>query len=275
MRRTATVVILTVLAAGCGSATSTRHSSTAPGSMLGPSVSKSQTAAAPARSPNLNEGATAGAFASAYVRFLDGELGAGGLPDASAKVRALAARAGAIPPGKRRGTLMLVQLHPAAGVKGQYLLAARDAAHTVYAQLEVGVVAGQWTVSNLVPPDFVQSFAGPGPPAPAPPPGSAAAEGAARAFLSGYLPWLYGHGPLAAVRDASQALLTRLKANPPRIPPTMIALHASVVALGMQRDGPGWQALPNITDGEQSYELVLSVRRVKSRWLVSNIGSPN
>ena len=120
----------------------------------------------------------------------------------------------------------------------------------------------------------MQVFAPAGPPPPAPPPGSAAAENAARLFLRGYLPWLYGQAPLRAITAATSGLLADLKAHPPRIPPTMQALRPKVAAIAMQRRGHGWQALPNISDGHETYELVLTVAQTRGRWLVSNVSSP-
>ena len=54
-------------------------------------------------------------FAAAYVRFLDGDGTASGLPDATASVRALAGQSGSIPAARQRGTLVMTQLRPAVG----------------------------------------------------------------------------------------------------------------------------------------------------------------
>jgi hypothetical protein len=213
-------------------------------------------------------------FAAAYVRFLDGAGTAGGLPDATPSVRALAGRVGVIPAARRRGTLVMTQLHPAVGAAGSYLLTARDDAHAFYAQMTIAEQAGRWLVVKLTSPDFVQVFAPAGPPTPAPPPASAGAEHAARLFLRGYLPWLYGQAPLRAITAVTSGLLADLKAHPPRIPPTMQALRPNVAALAMQRHGHGWLALPNISDGHETYELVLTVAQTRGRWLVNNVSSP-
>jgi hypothetical protein len=53
----------------------------------------------------------------------------------------------------------------------------------------------------------------------------------------------------------------------------MHALRPKVAAIAMQRRGHGWQALPNINDGHETYELVLTVAHTHGRWLVSNVGS--
>jgi hypothetical protein len=217
---------------------------------------------------------TAALFAAAYVRFLDGAGTAGALPDATPAVRRLADQAGAVPAGRRRGTLVLAQLRPAQGPGGNYFVAARDQAHTFYAQITLGQEHGRWVVVQLTPPDFVQTLAPAGPAAPMPPRASAAAETAAQRFLQGYLPWLYGHAPATTAHDGTPGLLAELKRHPPRIPPAMRSLHATVAAIAMQHHAGGWQALANITDGRQTYELVLTLTRTRGRWLVSRVGNP-
>jgi len=213
-------------------------------------------------------------FAAAYVRFLDGDSIASELPDATPGVRALAGQSGSIPAARRRGTLVMTQLRPAVGNTGSYLLAARDDAYAFYAQMTLAEQHGHWLVVELTPPDFVQVFAPPGPPSPALPPGSAGAQDAARLFLRGYLPWLYGQAPLRAITRATSGLLADLKAHPPRIPPTMQALRPKVAAIALQRHGHGWQELPNISDGHETYELVLTIAHTGGRWLVNNVSSP-
>lgn len=213
-------------------------------------------------------------FAAAYVRFLDGAGTAAALPDATMSVRALAGQAGRVPAARRRGTLVLTQLRAIQGQAGSYVLAASDAAYTFYATIVVSRQHGRWLVSELTPPDFVQALASPGPPAPAAPPGSRAPEHAARAFLHGYLPWLYGQGPLRAIQDATGPLLAGFSGRPPRVPLTMRSLHSKLVAIALQRQRGGWQALPNITDGRETYELVLTITQTRGRWLVSGVSNP-
>ena len=199
---------------------------------------------------------------------------AAALPNATASVRALAAQAGPIPAGRRRGTLVLAHLRAAPGQRDSYLVAARDEAHTFYAQITLDERQGRWVVVQLTPPDFVQTFAAAGPPPPARPRGSAAAQNTAVRFLQAYLPWLYGHAPLRAVHDAAPGLLASLKSHPPRVPPAMQSLQPKIAAIAMQRHGSGWQALPNITDGQETYELVLTITRAHGHWLINNVSSP-
>ena len=179
-----------------------------------------------------------------------------------------------MPATRRHGTLLMTQLRGAVGATGSYLLTARDDAHAFYAEMMLAEQHGHWLVVELTPPDFVQVFAPAAPPSPAPPPGSAGAQDAARLFLRGYLPWLYGHTPIRTITATTSELLADLKAPPPRVPPTMQSLRPKVAAIEMQRHGGGWQALPNVNDGHETYELVLTIAHTRGRWLVTNISSP-
>ncbi len=213
-------------------------------------------------------------FAAAYVRFLDGARTAAALPGATAPVRELAAQAGPVPASHRRGTLALAQFRRAPGTGTSYFIGARDQVHTFHAQITLRQDHGRWLVVQLTPPDFVQALAPAGPAAPAPPAGSPAAETSARQFLYGYLPWLYGQAPLHAIQDVTPGMLASLKSDPPRIPPAMRSLHGAVAAIAMQRHGSGWQALPDISDGRETYELVLTLTQTRGRWLVSSVANP-
>jgi hypothetical protein len=139
--------------------------------------------------------------------------------------------------------------------------------------MTLGERHGKWVVVQLTPPDFVQVFAPVGPASPAPPPGSAGAKTAVRLFLRGYLPWLYGQAPLPAITSATSRLRVDLKTHPPRVAPATRTLRPKVAAIAMQRRGRGWLALPNINDGRETYELVLTLTQAHGRWLVSTISS--
>ncbi len=258
-RRLLILLVCLPAIAGCGS--STHHSPPA------------GTSHASTRGASAQETAAA-LFAGAYVRFLDGVGSAAALPDATPAVRALAGQAGPVPASRRRGTLVLAQLRQTQRPGASYFVAAHDRAHTFYAQVTLSQEHGRWVVVQLTPPDFVQALASAGPPAPAPPRASAAPETAARRFLQGYLRWLYGQAPLHAIENATTGLLTDLKSHPPRIPPAMRSLHATVAAIAMQRHGGRWQALPNVTDGRETYELVLTLTQRRGRWLVSGARNP-
>jgi hypothetical protein len=249
---------------GCGAA----HPATTP-----PTSQASTTGATTHGGAPIAEHAAVSRFAAAYVRFLDGVATGRRLPDATASVRTLAERAGSIPASRQRGTLLMTQLTPAADIRNSYLLTARDRAHAVDAQMTLAERDGRWRVTQLTPPDFLQAFAAAGPSSPPAPSGSAGAERAARLFLRGYLPWLYGQVPRRGITAATRRLLAGFTAHPPRIPPTMRALAPTVAAIAMQRRGHAWQAFPNVTDGQETYELALTVTQNHDRWLVSHVSS--
>ena len=54
----------------------------------------------------------------------------------------------------------------------------------------------------------------------------------------------------------------------------MRPLHATFAAIGSNGTGGEWQALANVTDGQESYELVLTLTETRGRWLVSSVGNP-
>jgi hypothetical protein len=263
----AAACVLVLVLAGCGSGSHSKRST---------SGTPRRASAQPPTTTTARrvEHTTAALLAAAYARFLSGAGATGGLPDTTPGVRALAGRVGAIPAARRRGTLLMTGLRPAAGAADRYLVTARDQAHTFYAQITLAERHGRWLVVALTPPDVVQALAPPGPPAPAPPPGSGSAEDAARLFLGRYLPWLYGHAPLRTITAATSRLLASLKTHPPRVPPTIQSLRPKVAAIAMQRRGRSWQALSNINHGRETYELVLTVAQTRGRWLVSNVSSP-
>jgi hypothetical protein len=156
------------------------------------------------------------------------------------------------------------------GDGAQYVLDLRDHAHTFSVQVSVQRVGARDVIDTVVPPD-IDSIVHSTSHAPAPPRGSAAAEAAARRFLAGYLPWLYGHGELALIRNASRSLRAFLRAHVPVIPPTSRGLRGRVAAVGMRHSKGGWTALVNVTDGQEIYQLDLSLVRMHLRWLATKV----
>jgi hypothetical protein len=270
-----------VLGVGCDVGTTTTHSATAgpAGSSAAAAATSSKTGAAVSRRtpsstvshpvPIAAAAATARVFATAYGRYLDGQLRATGLPDATSTARTQVEAM--IPPARRAGTIAVqsVQQTPA---HPTFTIALRDRAHTFTAQLTLAPIGGRWLVVAVAPPDLDTILA----PAPRPipqPAGSRPPEHAARAFVAGYLPWLYGHAPLHAITGATRRLIEDLKAHPPRVPPTMQALRPKAAAIAIQHRRRHWHALANINDGHETYELMLTLARTRGTWLVSNVGS--
>ena len=214
-------------------------------------------------------------FAAAYVRFLDGRRSKQRCLTRRSGVRALAGQAGPIPAARRQGTLVISELRPATGAKGSYLLAARDDAHTFYAQITVAErrrpMAGRGSSRRPTSCRYSRPRARP---PPAPPPGSAARRGR-RPAVPARLPAVAVRAR-AAPRDhmtppAGCSRISRRIRRESRRPCSRCA--PKVAAIAMQRHGRGWQALPNINDGNETYELVLTLTQTRGRWLVSTVGS--
>jgi hypothetical protein len=211
-----------------------------------------------------------GAFADAYARYLDGRLPATALPGASAATRAQVGPA--IAPGERAGHLAVQSMHRTAGTP-VFTIQLRDRAHTFRAQLVLGEIAGRWRVVAVSAPDLDSILHTQSNPI-RQPSGSAPAERAARSFMTGYLPWLYGEGPVDMIRDATGELIAQLRADPPRIPPTLQGLRPRLASIGMQRHGVRWRAYALVTDGRVTYDLIVDVEQLNGRWLVSSAGLP-
>ena len=140
----------------------------------------------------------------------------------------------------------------------------------------MGRAGPRWLIAGLQAPDLDSILHTQNRPIPQPS-GSATAARAARAFMGGYLPWLYGQRRASAIHHATAALLGQLEAHPPIIPPGLQGLHPRLAALGMQRHAPGWRALANVTDGHETYDLTLTLTVVggHGRWLVSDVSYPH
>jgi hypothetical protein len=209
-------------------------------------------------------------FAIAYGRYLDGQLRAGALPDVTSTARA---QAGPMIPPARRADPLTVQSVQQIPAGARFMIALRDRAHTFTASLTLAKVRGRWLLVSVSPPDLDTILA----PTPRPipePEGSGPPERAARMFIAGYLAWLYGQAPVHAIRTAASRLLARFTGHPPRVPPTIRSLRPAVEAIAMARSGRGWQALANISDGHETYELVLTIAHTREQWLISNVSSP-
>jgi hypothetical protein len=59
-----------------------------------------------------------------------------------------------------------------------------------------------------------------------------------------------------------------IAAHPPRVPQSVRARDPRVAGLGLSRDGTRWLASANVNDGQNTYEVISVVGRVRGRWLV-------
>jgi hypothetical protein len=220
-----------------------------------------------------SETTVARAFATAYLAYIDGDASVASLPDTTAAVRAAARAGGTVAKSKRAGALMLVGLKPATGVRGGVLVSGRNRAGTLYAQETLRETSRGWRVTALLTPDFVQVFVKQSTATPRQPAGSASALRAARAFLAGYLPYYYGHGPATNVRADTRTLARELTAHPSNIPPPMQTLEGQVAGIAMSPAGGGWKALVNVHDGRSTYQLTLRLAPAGGQWAVTEVSA--
>ena len=100
----------------------------------------------------------------------------------------------------------------------------------------------------------------------------ASAKRAARAFLAGYLPYIYGHHGAARLRGASGALRHQLATHPPRVPARERQRHPRLVTVqsnGVSPDHAEIAAL--VDDGHRHYTIVLELTRRGRRWLITSL----
>jgi hypothetical protein len=105
------------------------------------------------------------------------------------------------------------------------------------------------------------------PPRPAPVSGPVEA---ARRFLAGFLPFLYGQGSPAAIRSVASGLADRLASSRHRVPPAALNRRPRAVQLEGGRLGAGRASVAaRIEDGGvASYPILLTLARRGGRWLV-------
>ncbi len=260
--RSAATTLLTAAVVGlslsaCGNSSGADH----PGSS-----SRSANASSSPAPPRGSTQRIAWGFAAAYARYLDGQLPAAALPDATAAARS---QAGArLPAAAHAGELAVASIQALPGQRS-FVVGFSDRAHRFSAQLTVAPDHARWRVTQVLAPDLDSILRSSAPIRL--PPRSHAASGAARQFLSGYLAWLFGQAPAIAIHDGTPPLVARLRAHPPRVPPTLRHVQLRLVAIGMQPVRGDWTALANVTDGQQTYELTLAVVRRGGRWLVNSV----
>lgn len=93
---------------------------------------------------------------------------------------------------------------------------------------------------------------------------------AARRFLDGYLPFVYGHGSARSIAATAPSLRDRLAASRLRVPPAASERHPRVARIGGRRLAPGRVLVTaTIADGgPATYPISLTVFRRNGRWLV-------
>jgi len=93
---------------------------------------------------------------------------------------------------------------------------------------------------------------------------------AARRFLDGYLPFVYGHGSPRAIAATAPSLRDRLAASRLRVPPAASERHPRVARIDGRRLGAGRVLVQaRVADGgPATYPISLTLARRDGRWLV-------
>jgi len=221
----------------------------------------------PRTAPGAQPRAVATTVARAYARYLAHQLSARRLPALTPRALAVARDSGPLP---ARLQVTQVRLTSLTGARDSWtahftIIDARGR-QTTTAQLVLSPTAGPWQVTELIPPDPDTLLTPPQPAAPLS--GPAAARRAALAFTNSYLDYTYGHANVSQLRALTPELQAAIAANPPRVPATIQALHPRIATLALTPHHPGWQADANITDGQNTYQVISLIGRIHREWLV-------
>ena len=273
--RMTVVLAAAVFAAGCGNGDrhdhgpSAKRSAKASGiTAVGASADGSGSVSSPASTPATS----VQQFAAAYLRFLKGQQAAATLPVATLAVRQTAAVDGILPIRQLAGELKLAAIKP--NGDRSWTIEMRAGHHRIYAQVMLGTGPAAEEIVTLVPPDLSTALQ-PTPRANAAarqPVGSRAAQASADVFLAGYLRFEYGQAKLTAIKDTTARLQRYLQAN---VPSSVSALHPRVLVLPLRRHGSAWIASPSVTDGVQTYEVIIKLIKEDGRWLADTVKQPH
>ncbi len=207
----------------------------------------------------------AGAFAGAYVRYLDGRIPLSQLPDADAGVLRTA-NGIVVPPRLRAGQLTLEALRttPVSASRATAVFAARDGRRSLPTAISLSRRAGTWEVVGIVPPDFSELDARPKiPPAPS------AAQTAASSFALAYVDYREGvrHSPPVG-QPLIAGQIARGQDPLAHIAPTHTAPQLDKLQLGPVTNGMV-SATARLSDRGSSITVLFTLQKGGGSWTAS------
>ena len=221
----------------------------------------------PRTAPDARPRAVATTIADAYGRYLADQLPAQQLPALTPQALATARTSGPLPARLHVTEVRLTSLTGAGDSWTAHFNIIDTRGHqTSTARFGLAATAGPWQVAELIPPDPDTLLTPPQPAAPLS--GPAAARRAALAFTNSYLNYTYGHAAVSQLHDLTRELRAAITDNPPRVPATIHALHPRIATLALTPHHPAWQADANVTDGQDTYQVISLAGRIHGEWLV-------
>ena len=222
--------------------------------------------------PGPDARTTALTFARAYVRYLANRLPAERLPTLSPAAAAMVRQSGPLPARLHIRRVQLISVHGAAtSWTARFAVIDSRGRFALPAGLLLAPGSAGWQLAELVAPDPDILIASPAPAAR--PVGPDAARDTAITFTTDYLAYTYGHARAGQLRGVTSALRAALATNPPRVPPTVRALDPRIASLALSPDGKGWLASANVTDGQNTYQVISILGRVHGSWRVMAVRS--
>jgi hypothetical protein len=226
----------------------------------------------PRTAPDAQPRAIATTIADAYARYLAHQLPAQQLPALTPQALAVARTSGPLPARLHVTHVRLTSLTGAGDSwTAHFNIIDAQGRQATTAQLGLAATAGPWKVAELIPPDPDTLLTPPEPAAPLS--GPATARQAALTFTESWSGYTYGHAAASQLRDLTPELQAAITANPPRVPATIHALHPRIATLALTPHRPAWLADANVTDGQQTYQVISLARRIHGEWLVVELKS--
>jgi hypothetical protein len=232
----------------------------------GPTAAIAQPKRNPPSAPRGQPRAFAAAVAGAYARYLANQLSARQLPGLTPQAMMMVRRSGPLPARLHVTEVRRTSL-TGAGNSWTLHVAIVDAhgRQATTAQIVLSPARSRWMVLELVPPD-PDTLIAPTPPA-LQPTGPPPARRAALGFTQSYLAYTYGHSTARQLRDLTPTLRAAIASNPPQVPAAIRTLHPRIAILALTPQHGAWVAEANVTDGQDTYQIISLLHRLDRDWL--------